>query len=182
MKRVYPLAVVLAVIFAAWIVLEHPGDGQPQTQGLPGARPEIDAAQYPTLQAALDAIPAEGGLVRLPAGEFLIEEPLVLRRGDVAIVGAGAATHIKNVNTAGKPALVLEHPEAAADRNNRLWRIRLADFRITGNPESGAGIEARAVNEIFIDGVSVSYHGSDGIVLDHCYEDPRVCDSLITYN
>jgi hypothetical protein len=38
------------------------------------------------------------------------------------------------------------------------------------------------VNEIFVHGLTVGYHGQDGIRLDHCYEDPRVCDSLITYN
>ena len=38
------------------------------------------------------------------------------------------------------------------------------------------------VNEIFLHGVTVSEHGGDGILLDHCYEDPRVNDCLITYN
>lgn len=151
-------------------------------EGLPRARPVIDAARFPSLQAALDAIPEEGGLVRLPAGEFEITEPLVIRRQDVCIAGAGTATHIKNINQQGKPALVLEHPEVNSNSNRRLWRIRLANFRITGNKNSGAGIHANRINEIFIDGVTVSYHGGDGILLDYCYEDPRVCDSLITYN
>ncbi len=53
---------------------------------------------------------------------------------------------------------------------------------LTGNPESGHGIEAVEVNEIFIHGVTVTDHGGDGIRLDHCYEDPRICDSLVTYN
>lgn len=53
---------------------------------------------------------------------------------------------------------------------------------MTGNAKSGHGIEARRINEIFIDGVTVSEHGGDGIHLYYCYEDPRVCDSLITYN
>jgi parallel beta-helix repeat protein len=153
-----------------------------QNQGLPGARPVIDASQFPSLQAAFDAIPEGGGLVRLPAGQFEISEPLVIRREDVCIEGAGTATHIKNINEQGKPALVLEHPEAKNDNKNRLWRIRLANFRITGNEKSGAGIHANRINEIFIDGLTVSYHGGDGILLDFCYEDPRVCDSLITYN
>jgi hypothetical protein len=33
-----------------------------------------------------------------------------------------------------------------------------------------------------VHGVSVSYCGGDGIRLDHCYEDPRVSDCLLTYN
>ncbi|MHC4693723.1 MAG: right-handed parallel beta-helix repeat-containing protein [Planctomycetota bacterium] len=149
---------------------------------LSGARPVIDAGFYPTLQAAIDAVPEGGGVIRIPPGTFEISEPLKVSMSDVLIEGAGTATHIRNVNIEGKPALILEHPSGADDRKHELWRIRLANFRITGNDKSGSGIEARRINEVIIDGVTVSYHGGDGIVLDYCYEDPRICDSLITYN
>lgn len=150
---------------------------------LPGARAAIDASQFPSIQAALDAIPAGGGVVRLPAGNFEIREPLRLRRGDVRIEGAGSATNIINKNAEGKSALIVEHPDGAqVKKDDRLWRVNLANFRITGNKQSGHGIEAIRIEEIFIQGVSVSYHGGDGIRLDHCYEDPRVSDCLLTYN
>ena len=45
---------------------------------LPGAAPEIDARKFSSIQSALDALPASGGLVRLPPGTFDISEPLVL--------------------------------------------------------------------------------------------------------
>ncbi|MBL7189138.1 MAG: right-handed parallel beta-helix repeat-containing protein [Phycisphaerae bacterium] len=162
-------------------------NGQEQGQDsvgfrLPGARAVIDAGRYATIQAAIDALPDEGGLVRLPPGTFEISEPLKVGKGDVLIEGAGTATHIKNVNTEGGSALILEHPGGGDNRKSELWRIRLADFRITGNEKSGHGIEARRINEVFIDGVTVSYHGGDGIQLYYCYEDPRICNSLITYN
>lgn len=154
-----------------------------ETGRLPGARPLIDAAKYPTLQAALDALPPEGGIVRLPAGRFEITRPLVLSRSDVQLVGAGSATHIHNTSTDGQPALIISHPDGDQVKSaDRLWRIRLADFRLTGNPKSGHGIVATWINELFIQGLTVSEHGKDGLHLDHCYEDPRICDSLITYN
>ena len=149
---------------------------------LPGARAVIDAGRYRTIQAAIDALPDEGGVVRLPPGTFEISEPLKVAVGDVLIKGAGTATHIKNVNTNGKSALILQHSSGGDNRKAELWRIQLADFRITGNEKSGHGIDARRINEIFIDGVTVSYHGGDGIKLYFCYEDPRICNSLITYN
>jgi hypothetical protein len=149
---------------------------------LPGIQAIIDASFYPTLQSAIDAVPNEGGVVRIPPGTFEISEALKVSTSDLLIEGTGTATHIKNVNVEGKPALILQHPSGTNDREHELWRIRLANFRITGNDKSGCGIEARRINEIFIDGVTVSYHGGDGIMLDHCYEDPRICDSLITYN
>lgn len=150
---------------------------------LPGARAEIDAARFPSLQAALDALPEEGGLVKLPPGTFEIEKPLLLRRGDVLLQGSGTATHIKNLNQDGQPALILEHPKGDnVPKGEKLWRIQLANFRITGNEKSGHGIVAKQINEIYLEGVTVSYHGGDGIVLDECYEDPRIANCLITYN
>ena len=154
-------------------------------ESLPGARTEINAANYSSLQAALDAVPEKGGFVRLPAGTFEITQPLVIGRNDICLQGAGTATHVKNTNTEGLPAIIIAHPEHKRGGNNRdheLWRVRLANFRVTGNPDSGDGIVAHNVNEIFIDGVTISYHGGDGLELNYCYEDPRIVDSLITYN
>ncbi|MDT8302008.1 MAG: right-handed parallel beta-helix repeat-containing protein [Sedimentisphaerales bacterium] len=149
---------------------------------LAGVRPVIEARRYVSIQAAIDALPDEGGVVRLPPGTFEISEPLRVTKSDVLIEGAGTATHIKNVNTEGKSALILQHPSEGDNRKAELWRIQLSNFRITGNEKSGHGIEANRINEIFIDGVTVSYHGCDGIRLYFCYEDPRICDSLMTYN
>ena len=154
-----------------------------QADSLPGARPVIEAIRFGSLQEALDAIPEDGGVVRLPAGNFEISEPLKLQRGDVRIEGAGSATNIINKNKDGKAALIVQHPDGAkVKKEDRLWRVNLANFRITGNETSGHGIEALYIEEIFIQGVSVSYNGADGIRLDHCYEDPRVSNCLMTYN
>ena len=159
------------------------GNGRTALVRLPGSRPTIDASKYPSLQAAFDAIPEGGGLVKLPAGTFEIDEPLILSRSDVCIQGSGTATHIKNNNTAGKAAIIVEKKGVtSSERAAQLWRVRISNLRITGNDKSGHGIDVRLVNEIFLDGITVSYHGGDGIRLDRCYEDPRICNCLITYN
>jgi hypothetical protein len=158
------------------------GGSAQERHGLPGARAAIQAADFPSLQAALDAVPPEGGLVVLPAGTFEIREPLRVVRGDVTIRGAGAATHVKNVNSEGAPALVIGPADYEKNKRSRIWRVALSDFRLTGNEKSGPGIRALGVNEIYVHGVTVSYHGGDGVRLENCYEDPRVADSLITYN
>lgn len=150
---------------------------------LPGAQAVIDAAQFSSLQEALDAVPSTGGLVTLPPGTFEIHQPLTLRRGDTRIQGSGAATHIINRNQEGRPALVIEHADGEkVAKNDRLWRVSLSSFRITGNEKSGPGVLAVQIEEIFIQGLSVSGHGGDGIRLDRCYEDPRISDCLLTYN
>ncbi len=133
---------------------------------------------------ALDAIPESGGELRLMPGRITISEPLRLHRGDVRIVGAGPSTHIVNENESGKPAWIVSPTAEEIQRNpkSRLWRVQLQDFRITGNPKSGNGIEANCVDELYVQGVTSSYHGGDGLALVDCYEDPRIVASLFTYN
>ena len=186
MKQTYGTAVMLlaAVVFVSVFSIAggQVGRNNPSDLRLAGARAVIEAGRYVTIQAAIDALPDEGGVVRLPPGTFEISEPLKVTKSDVLIEGAGTATHIKNVNTEGRSAMILQHPGGGDNRKAEIWRVRLTNFRITGNEKSGHGIEALRINEIFIDGVTVSYHGGDGIRLYFCYEDPRICDSLMTYN
>jgi polygalacturonase len=184
MKRTANLLIVVVVPLLAWQAL-RPATGQNRAEPLaplPGARTIVDASRFPTLQAALDALPAEGGVVQLPPGTFEITEPLVLAREDALIRGSGTATHIQNRNTSGEPALIIRPANYPADPKSMQWRVQLADLRITGNPSSGHGIEATNVNELFVSGITVSYHGGDGIRMTNCYEDPRIVNSLITYN
>lgn len=176
-------AVIVNVMFMAGCQVEREVCGGSL---LPGSLPVIDAANYTTLQAAIDALPDEGGVVHLPPGTFEINKPLKIVKSDVLIEGAGTATHIKNINTNGESTMIIQLADYKAgmeiDSKDGIWRVRLANFRITGNEKSGHGIEANFVEEIFIDGVTVSYHGGDGVHLYRCDEDPRICDSLITYN
>ena len=187
MRHRIPMPNLVLTVAAATVVsilfFGQSGTAQPTVTRLPGSRAEIDASLFPNLQAALDAIPAGGGVVRLPAGQFEITEPLIVSRGDVLLTGAGTATHIVNRNQEGKPAIVLQHPAGnAVKKDDRLWRIMVSNLRVTGNPKSGHGIHAVQIQEVFIQGVTVSENGGDGILLDYCYEDPRVNDCLITYN
>ncbi len=182
--------IISAIVFFAAVVIFTAGcqEERKVCEGalLVGALPIIDAGGYVSLQAAIDALPDDGGVVRVPPGTFEINKPLKVINSDVLIEGAGTATHIKNVNTQGKSAMIIEpvNYKAGTEVSNEkaIWRVRLANFRITGNEKSGHGIEANFVNEIFVDGVTSSYHGGDGIKLYQCYEDPRICDSLMTYN
>lgn len=139
----------------------------------------VDVSKYATLQSAFDSLGKDGGgVVRIPPGVYEISEPLRISAEDVLIEGAGSATHIKNTNKDGKPAIVIEPPKG----KKTLWRVKLANLRLTGNEKSGDGVVANKVDEFFAEGVTVSYHGGDGIKLNGCYEDPRICDSLLSYN
>jgi len=139
---------------------------------------QIDAEAFGSFQEAFDALPEGGGLVSLPAGRFEIDVPLTLSRGDVMLRGCGTATHIVNRNEDGKPGLMIHPPEGVKS----IWRVQIADLRVTGNPKSGPGIMIRNVDELLLARVAAEHNGADGIVLDHCYEDPRVTGCLINYN
>lgn len=142
----------------------------------------IDAASFSTLQSAFNAVPKTGGLVKLPPGTYEITEPLIVTSEDTRIEGSGTATHIINKNEDGQPAIILRHPDYPDNGSKRNWRVQLANFRISGNPKSGDGILAQGINEILIDNMAIDHNGGNGITLVDCYEDPRICDSILTYN
>ncbi|MBN2295083.1 MAG: right-handed parallel beta-helix repeat-containing protein [Pirellulales bacterium] len=163
----------------------------------------IDAAKFKTLQEAFDAVPESGGVVRLPAGTFRIEKTLVISTENTRVEGTGTATHLVNCCKNGQPVL---HIRAKKSGKN-IWRVQLANFRVSGDavspdkksanamafvgeppaanakkPLTGDGILAERVNEIYIEGITADHCGRFGVNLDKCYEDPRVCDSIFTYN
>ena len=147
--------------------------------------PALHAASSFNLQAAIDALPATGGIVTIPAGTHELTQPLVIGTGDVRLEGAGAATHLVNRNTQKQPAILIRHPghgKTPRDAKARLWRVTLANFRVSGSKESGDGIRAEGVDEIYIHGVAIDHHGGNGIVLRDCYEDPRLIGNILTYN
>lgn len=173
-----PLAAMKSFVFTALLLWAT-------ASGLSANEAIVDASQYPTLQQAADAIPRSGGLLRIPPGEYELSEPLRIHTGDTRIEGAGTATHLINKNEQGKPAIVLENHAfrgRAVPADKRLWRISLSNLRVTGNPKSGAGIEAHYIEELMVQSVTSSYHGGDGLRLIMCYEDPRISDNLLTYN
>src|SRR5262245_28455347 len=101
------------------------------------------------IQSALDALPSIGGIVRLPAGTYEITAPLRIEGGDVQLEGAGAATHIVNRATDRQPAVLVRHkdyPKNPRDRKTRLWRVTVANLRVTGTKDSGDGINAEGVD------------------------------------
>jgi parallel beta-helix repeat protein len=170
--------------------------GSPQGQGSLQASfsgpTVVDAGSYPSLQAAVDAVPGSGGVVRIPPGIFRLEKPVVINRSNVRLEGSGPATVLVNHSTAGEPSLIVCPPEAEKSPKTRLWRVEITGLRIlgdpaaiddkSGQPTSGHGIWAQNVNEIFIHGVTVDHHGGHGIYLFNCYENPRIIGCNLTYN
>jgi len=142
----------------------------------------INAADHASLQAAIDALPPAGGVVRIPPGVHELSEPLIVRSGDTRIEGSGTATQIRNLNTDGAAAMLIRHDDLETQPRAKLWRVEVCNLRILGNAKSGPGIEATGVNEIVLRGLTVDRNGSHGILMKDCYENPRVSGCNLTYN
>lgn len=142
----------------------------------------VNAGAHPNLQAALDAVPSTGGIVSIPPGEYRLHEPLRVKTAETRIEGAGTATHLINENTEGQPALILRPADLDTNKKSELWRVQLANFRVSGQEKSGDGIFAEGIQEIYFEGMSIDHHGGHGIHMIRCTEDPRVADCIFTYN
>lgn len=183
MRSVSLIAIALVLSLPAAIIS---GADAPQAAAV------IDAAQFPDLQAAMDAVPEAGGLVKIPPGEYRLAKPLVLSRSNTRVIGSGAATVLINTNVEGQPALVVRPADLEQNPRAYLWRVHLADFRIQGDPEAvdgkstqpkgGDGLLAENVNELYLHGLSIDHNGGHGANLVRCTEDPRICNSIFTYN
>lgn len=145
----------------------------------------IDAAAYPSLQAAVNALPPTGGVVIIPAGEHVLMEPLIIKGGEIRITGDGPATRLINKNEQGQPAISIRppaDPNAKTNKKPELWRVQIDNLRLSGNPKSGDGIYAERTMEILLRALSIDHHGGNGVTLDYCLENPRVNDCSFTYN
>ncbi len=191
------LLTILAIVVGIPMVNRGKGPAvaeQTARAEVPGPPPPaiIDAARYPTLQAALDALPETGGVVHLPPGVFRLEKPLVLSRGNTRLQGSGPATCLINCMTGGQPTLIVRPANLEQNPRVHLWRVEIAHLRLQGDPQavdgkgsesvSGDGILAQNINEILIEAVGIDHHGGNGINLINCYEDPRIINCILTYN
>ena len=114
------------------------------------------------IQSALDALPACGGEVILPAGRFEITNPIVLSRDNQTFSGAGAATILHLAADANCPVIILGEPVNTPSRTVR--HLRVTGFFIDGNRVhqqrelwrlSGDGCQIRN-NGVTVQGVSDS--------------------------
>lgn len=136
----------------------------------------IDASKYSTLQQAVDALPANGGIVHIPPGNFEITKPITIRTENTRIVGSGGSTHLINKNTSGEPAIIV------SSGKGQLFRLELSGFRISGNPKSGDGIYMEKIQELMITEMTIDHNGGHGINMKNCTENPRIANCNLTYN
>jgi len=130
------------------------------------------------IQMALDNLPAGGGEVVLPPGEFQIRQPVILRRDHETLRGSGAATVLRLADNANCPVVIMGEPVNAPSQIIR--HLKVAGFFIDGNRshqqrelwrEQGEGSEIRnngitvqAVSDSIVENVTCARNRSGGLV------------------
>ena len=131
----------------------------------PGPDTWIDITQAGGLQAALDALPARGGTVYVPAGTHRLDRPVVKALAETQhlfLVGDGRASVLVNTNTHGDDLLHLAGVEGT------WWpdlRITIRDLAFVGNPASGDAVAIDYPNDTMIDACFFIGHGAQAVHL-----------------
>jgi hypothetical protein len=105
-----------------------------------GARGEVSAADYPSLQAAIDENP--GGVIVVPSGDHVINESLVIRHNGTVLAGFGRIlqtnkdadiVHVEGVNDVVVRDLTLARaPESEDTTQPGLLGFRAENLRVEG--------------------------------------------------
>ena len=130
------------------------------------------------IQDALNSLPASGGEVVLPPGNFFIRQPLVLRRDFQTLRGSGAATVLRLVDNANCPVLILGQPVNSpktvvknlcvrdlaiegnrANQTRELWKLSGEGSEIRNN-----GLTIQCVEDSTVKNVSAARCRSGGLV------------------
>jgi len=133
------------------------------------------------IQQALDALPAGGGEVVLPAGRIEVHRPIILSRDNQTLRGAGAATILHLADNANCPVIILGEPLNAPSRTIR--HLKVAGFFVDGNRAhqqreswrlAGEGSEirnngiiAQNVSDSTVENVTCARCRSGGLVTTH---------------
>ena len=130
------------------------------------------------VQNALNALPATGGEIVLPAGTITVRQPIVLQRDYETLRGGGTATVLLLADGANCPVIIMGEPvnhprqtirhlrvsDLSIDGNRQhqqreLWRLQGEGSQIRNN-----GITVQGVNDSIVEHVSAARCRSGGLV------------------
>lgn len=144
---------------AVVLVLTFPAAAKPKPTPKPTPKPaRVIATDYPSIQAAIDALPGRMGEIYIPAGRYVLTKTLNLSyppggyRGGIRIVGAGRATQIV-AKTAGQPVIDLTGANHCIMKDLWITAENVKDgerpnvaLLLARNPNGGAAQEHRFTN------------------------------------
>ena len=91
----------------------------------------VTGSDLAAITAAIEALPAEGGTVFLPAGRYLLDGPVLLDRDNVTLRGAGPETILFVNDDANCPGIVMGVTDTPITKKVR--NLAVSDLLIDGN-------------------------------------------------
>ena len=156
--------------------------------------PEPDATvQEPmdetSIQAALNSLGDDGGVVYIPAGTYTINNPIIIPGSNISVYGDGRDTLLQGTWSGAKELIVAEDKENLRFSRLHLRSLSLEECRsqdafASKSPERRhqssvlkTGIELRGCNNTRVDHCEVELFGNVGIMfeggtdnlVDHCF-------------
>jgi parallel beta-helix repeat protein len=130
---------------SAWLPLFLFASGLVVAAAEPTCPPSSKASAC--IQQAVDTLTPNGGVIRLSAGEYILDTPLQLNRDSITLEGVGSTTVLKR-------GVLVENGEGVV--NVRAKRITLRGFRFDGDVLEPTGIPyVDPVNEFSVHGAPI---------------------------
>jgi hypothetical protein len=129
----------------------------------------LTAADYSSLQEAVDALPDSGGTLLIPPGTYRLESTLMINKSSVTLIGAGLNSLIVPADPANNP-IDLINVSAGLLRMSNLLVDGLAEAQdledgTSGIVFDGLGVSGRLVVHCFLENVVVQGTSKAGILL-----------------
>ena len=118
-------------------------------------------------------LPAEGGVILFPEGQYRLDSPIKVTRNFVTITGEENATLIVNNSEAG---INLAYVAEVNGQKNRLSGVEIRNIHLVGNDYNGTGVWVAHDNDRtqLIDvtvekcNLGMRINGADAIVINNC--------------
>lgn len=118
-------------------------------------------------------LPAEGGVIMFPDGQFRLDSPIKVTRNFVTITGAENTTLIVNNSEAG---IHLAYVADVNGQKNRLSGVEIRNIHLVGNDYNGTGVWVAHDNDrtqlidVTVEKcyLGMRINGADAIVINNC--------------
>lgn len=139
-------------------------------------RPDAPEGARAAIQAAIDALPATGGTVFIPAGKYILDGMIHINRSHIALRGEPGSC-LKLGNGVKQPNLLIGSAAKTPSKNDTIKNIHISGLELDGNKEEQDSefhpimpwlrnntIDIRAVNDLTIENINAHNARSGGIV------------------
>lgn len=157
-------------------------------------RPDAPEGARQSIQAAIDALPADGGTVFIPAGTYILDGMIHINRSNVALRGE-PGTLLRLGDGVKQPNLLIGSSAPAPAKDEKIHNIYISGLELDGNKDAQDSefhpvmpwlrnntIDIRAVDDLTVKHVNAYNARSGGIVASWDCERLKIINSSFHHN